>query len=148
MNRSAFLLTAIFIINFVVEHETAVADDMLDLQGKWQMTSIRNGVEQRVVKTVAGATETVEVYIDDKLVQKHHVDFELKVFGPAKVFTWKNGRIGAGPNAGKKLPDGRFIYRLEDRIWTAVHGMLDGNKTGIVREVYQRVGDPPPPPAS
>ncbi len=148
MRRYINEIVALFVLLAFIPVAFASEGELASLQGKWQMTTTRNGVEQRVVKTVDGPTETVEVFVNDKLVQKHHVDFEVKVFGPAKVFVWKNGRIAAGPNAGKRLPNGRFIYRIEVRTWTAVHGMLDGDKTGVLREVYQRVGDPPPSPAS
>ncbi len=148
MRRYINELVALFVLFAFISVPSAFGGDLDSLQGTWQMVTNSNGVEQRVVKTVIGAKETVEVFVNDKLVQRHHVDFELKEFGPARVFIWKNGRIAVGPNAGKRLPDGRFIYRIEVRTWTAVHGMLDGDKTGVLREVYQRVGDPPKPPAS
>lgn len=117
----------------------ASADDLGDLQGQWEMKVRQNGMEQRIVKTVAGTTETVEVYAGEMLVHKHMVDFELKTFGPAKVFVWRNRRNLVGPNAGQKLPDGRYLYRLDKTRWIGIHGMLEGDRTDVLREVFERV---------
>ena len=122
---------------------TAAADDLARFQGVWEMTGTSRGKPFRVVKTIVGATETVEVYFDSELTQKHHVDFELHSHGPARVFVWKNGRITAGPRAGQALPDGRCIYRMHGDTLTCVHGMLDGDRKPFLREVYRRVGAQP-----
>ena len=125
-----------------------LADDIALFQGTWEMKGVNAGVPIRVVKTIDGNNETVEVYSNGILTQKHHVKFELRAFGPAKVFLWKNGQITAGPRAGQGLPDGRFIYKIDKNTLIGVHGMLEGDKTSVLREVYKRVGDPPVAPAT
>ena len=53
-----------------------------------------------------------------------HGGTEIKTDGDVKVFRWKNGKVTAGPQQGQALADGAFIYRLEQKQWTAVFGML------------------------
>lgn len=141
------VIAILFGVTSTAWESRVAADDLADLQRKWGMTITANGIERRVIKTIEGTSETLEVYEDTKLIQKHIVDFELKSYGPAKVFTWKNGRIVAGPRAGQKSPDGRFIYRLEKLKWIGVHGMLDGDQTEVLREVYERLTPRPDPAA-
>ncbi len=124
---------------------SVLGDEIADLQGTWEMVQTYNGVEQRVVKTIEDRTETVEVFLDGVLTQKHVVDISIEVFGPVRVFHWRNGQITEGPNKGRKLPDGRSILRLEDQTWVAVHGMLRDDKTSVTVEVFKR---PPPAPSA
>ena len=148
MNVPGFAHFCLALTLLVAASGVASANDLALFQGTWEMTGTNAGNPIRVVKTIEGSKETVEVYSNGILTQKHHVDFELKAFGPAKVFLWTNGRITAGPRAGQRLPDGRFIYRIDDETLIGVHGMLEGDKTSVLREVYKRVGDPPASPAS
>ena len=113
-------------------------DDLADLQGKWELVLMQNGVEHRVIKTIEDQSETVEVFSNGQLTQKHVVDFTIEIAGSVKIFKWKNGRIIAGPYQGKNLPDGRFIFRLKDKKWIAVHGMLEGDRTDLMIERYVR----------
>ena len=124
------------------------ANDLASFQGTWEMTGTNAGVPIRVVKIIEENKETVEVYSNGNLTQKHHVEFELRAFGPAKVFVWTKGQITVGPRAGQRLPSGRFIYRIDDKTLVGVHGMLEGDKTSVLREVYKRVGKRPAPPAT
>lgn len=125
--------------------QVARSDDLADLQGTWEMVQKQNGVEHRVIKTIQDGTETVQVFLNGALTQKHVVEISVETFGPVKVFQWKNGQITEGPNKGKQLPDGRCIYRLEDKTWIAVHGLLKDDKKAVMIEVFKR---PPPAPAA
>ena len=125
--------------------QSARADDLADLQGTWVMEQMQNGVVQRVTKTIKDKTETVEVFVNGVLTQKHVVDFTLDVTGPVKIFRWENGQIVGGPNKGQKLPDGKFLFRLEDKTWIGVHGLFRDDKGPLTVEVYKR---PLPAPAA
>ena len=148
MNGVVHKRLSIFATLLFLSSGTCIADELALFQGKWEMKGKNAGNEIRVVKTIEGNKETVEVYSNGVLTQKHHVEFELKSFGPAKVFEWSNGRITHGPKTGKRLPDGRFIYKIDAKTLVGVHGMLDGDKTAVVREVYKRIGKPTQPPAT
>ena len=80
------------------------ADDVALFQRTWEMTGTNAEGPIRVVKTIEGNNETVEVYSNKILTQKHHVEFELKAFGPAKVFVWKNGQITQGRERDNACP--------------------------------------------
>jgi hypothetical protein len=72
------------------------------------------------------------------LLHEHVVEFELKTDGDVKVFRWKNGKVTAGPQQGQPLADGAFIYRLEQKQWTAVFGMLRTDTGPIYSQVFTR----------
>ena len=129
----------------ILSAQLSLGDEFGDLQGTWEMVQTQNGIEQRVTKTIKDRTETVEVFVRGVLTQKHVVEFSIETFGPAKIFLWKNGQIIDGPNKGKQLPDGRFIFRIEDKTWVAVHGMLQNDRTAVTIEVFKR---PPPVPSA
>lgn len=148
MKLSALGYSSIGLTILVATSSVVSADDLALFQGTWEMTGTNAGTSIRVVKTIEGKKETVEVYSNGILTQKHHVEFELKAYGPAKVFSWKNGQITAGSKAGQPLPDGRFIYRIGKKAIISVHGMLEGDRTSILREVFKRVGEPPALPAT
>jgi hypothetical protein len=138
MTRIQFPLIAIIAALAALAERPVHGDDLADLQGRWELVQAQNGVELRVIKTIEDNIETVEVFSNGTLTQKHVVELTLETVGPVKVFKWKNGRIVAGPHAGKNLPDGQFIYRLEPKRWIAVHGMLQDDRTGFILEIYQR----------
>ena len=52
------------------------------------------------------------------------------------MFRWKNGKVTAGPQQGQALADGAFIYRLEQKQWTAVFGMLRTDTGPIYSQVF------------
>lgn len=143
MNTLRPLGLSLFATLSLVAGSTVLADDLELFQGKWEMRGTSGDKPVRVLKTIEGKKETVELYVDGKLQQRHHVDIELKSFGPAKVFQWKNGRITAGPRAGQKLGDGRFLYKIDGKKLIGIHGMLDGDKQDVLRETYIRISDPP-----
>lgn len=148
LNSPRYKQFFVFAICLLLTYETCNADELARFQGKWEMKGKNAGNEIRVVKTIEGNRETVEVFSNGVLTQKHYVEFELKSFGPVNVFLWSNGRITQGPKTGKRLPDGRFIYKIDAKTLVGVHGMLDGDKTAVVREVYKRIGKPTQPPAT
>ena len=130
---------------FLFSVQFSLGDELAELQGTWEMVQTQNGVEQRVTKTIKDRTETVEVFVNGVLTQKHEVEIAIETFGPVKVFLWKNGQIIGGPNKGKKFPDGKSIFRLEDKTWIAVHGMLQDDNNSVAIEVFRR---PPTVPSA
>ena len=137
--KTGFLSLALSILLSLCSPSSA--DDLALFQGTWEMKGSNKGKPVQVIKTIKDNHETVEVYTGGVLTQKHEVEFELKTYGPAKVFVWKKGVITEGPRKGQSLPAGRFIYKIEPKKLTGVHGMLEGDQTPILREVYMRVAD-------
>ena len=136
MNRFLPALAIVTMTQVCLAEQTKLDEDLTELQGRWEMLQVQNEVERRVVKTIEDKTETVEVYDNGILTQKHVVDISIERSGSVKICQWKNGRIVGGPNEGKNLPDGRFIYRLEDKTWIAVHGMIQGDRGPIILEIF------------
>jgi hypothetical protein len=120
----------------------ATNDDLMTLQGVWEM-ELKNGNETiRVQKEIRGNRETLRTYRGEQLIHEHKVDFELSRSGEAKVFRWKNGENTFGPRKGAEMPDGAFIYRLKPDRWIGVSGFLPGeDDKPVTLEQYQKVGD-------
>ena len=112
--------------------------DVVALQGVWEMQFQKDGHQIKVVKEIKEHRETVRAYLDGQLEQEHAVDFELERGAGVRVFRWKNGLISAGPRKGQKLPDGGFVYRLQQDEWIGVFGLLDDNQGKVFPEVYRR----------
>jgi hypothetical protein len=135
--RSA-LLTAGAVLALCLVSRPAAADELQTLQGTWETKVTSNGREYRIVKTIDGQKETVRTFDGTTLLHEHAVEFELKTDGDVRVFRWKNGKVTAGPQQGQPLADGAFIYRLEQKQWTAVFGMLRADTGPIYSQVFTR----------
>lgn len=113
--------------------------DLLRLQGEWEMKIQQGDVTIRIVKSVKGNLETVRRYQGEQLIHEHVVEFELIETDSVKLMRWKNGRVTKGPNAGQKMADGQFIYRLEGDQWLSVFGFLKGEQRPPGIEAFSRV---------
>ncbi len=132
------LLTTCALLALCLVSRTAAADDLQTLQGTWETKVTSNGNEYRVEKVIDGQKETVRTFDGTMLLHEHVVEFEIKTDGDVKVFRWKNGKVTAGPQQGQALADGAFIYRLEQKQWTAVFGMLRTDTGPIYSQVFTR----------
>jgi hypothetical protein len=132
------VLATLALLALCLVSRTAAADDVQSLQGTWETKVTSNGIEYRVEKSIDGQKETVRTFDGANLLHEHVVEFELKTDGDVKVFRWKNGKVTAGPQQGQPLADGAFIYRLEQKQWTAVFGMLRTDTGPIYSQVFTR----------
>jgi len=115
------------------------ADDLADLQGSWESEVKQQGATLKVVKTIVGQQETVEVFDKEKLVHRHVVLFSIEEHGDAKIFRYPPGQVTFGPRNGKELPGGAYLHRVKDDQWIAVFGMLKGDTGKVHAQVFRRV---------
>jgi len=139
----SLLLLVFFLI--ALPHEL-FAGDLETLQGSWESTIQQNGKTLRIVKTIEGKSETLDVYLGKQLLRRHVVDFEIDDQGKVKTFAYRNGLITIGPTAGQKLPDGKYIYQLTKDRWTGVFGALNGDVGPVYLQIFRRVAEDPPQP--
>jgi hypothetical protein len=149
LNRAVLRVLGVICIDLIFSASLA-AGDLETLQGIWETTIQQNGRQYRAVKTVEGNCETVDVFAGEHLIRRHVVDFEIDEAGQMKIFTYGNGQITIGADAGKKLPDGKFIYQISDdqNRWTGIYGALKGENGPIYIQAYRRVGPQPPKPST
>jgi hypothetical protein len=126
--------------------EANAKQDLAKVQGTWvaegrdPRTGKRLG---RIVKFIKGKKEmVVQEGPDGQVVNAHRVDFEVCRLGAVRLFTYYNGEITEGPQKGQKMPPYTYIYRVDDKAFTEVMGMLVGQErqTPSARQ-YRRVED-------
>lgn len=135
------LRNLLFVLATVVLPASSFAGDLDSLQGSWETNFRQNERTYRAVKTIKGQTETVEVFDGEKLMKKHSVDFELDECDGIKTFTYRNGRVTFGAGAPTKLPDGKYIYRLDKDSWIGVFGALSTDSGPVYLQTFKRVVD-------
>ena len=132
------LQTSLFVLMAAFMSSWAYGGDLDDLQGKWETTFEQNGRSYRAVKTIKNRTETVEVFDGEMLMKRHSVEFDLNDDGEVKTLTYKNGQITFGAGSPAKLPDGKYIYRLEKDIWIGVFGALSKDTGPVYLQTFKR----------
>lgn len=133
---------------FILLSPTLWAGDLESLQGQWEMSFQQQGRPLRVVKTIEGNRETVDVFDGEKLLKQHVVEFELETTDRVKIFTYRHGRVTRGHGTGQQVPDGSFIYRLSEDRWIGVYGVLRGDMGPGYTAEYRRVAWPVAPQAN
>jgi len=136
---------ALFVLMAAFAPSCANAGDLDSLQGAWETTFEQNGKTYRAVKTIKERNESVEVYDGQTLMKKHEVEFELKDDGEVKTLTYRNGRITFGAGSPAKLPDGKYIYRLDKDNWVGIFGTLSTDTGPVYIQTFKRVVESKPP---
>ena len=137
--RMLRLQYVLFVLIATVAQSWANAGDLEDLQGAWETTFEQNGKTYRAVKTIKDRNESVEVYDGQTLMKKHDVEFEVKDDGEVKTLKYRNGRITFGAGSPAKLPDGKYIYRLDKDNWVGIFGALSADTGPVYMQTFKRV---------
>ena len=133
-------------LNGKAADEANATKDLTKVQGTWvaEGRDPRTGkVLGRVVKYIKGNKEMVVTEgPGGQVVEAHRVDFEVGRLGAVRLFTYYNGEVTDGPQKGQKMPPYTYIYRVDDKAFTKVMGMLVGQErqTPSARQ-YRRVDD-------
>jgi YD repeat-containing protein len=110
----------------------SIRDDLARMQGTWerQIRPEENLTYKRCVKELGDGRETVTYYdAAGQVTRQHTVDFKLEQHGPARLFTFWNQQITAGPEAGKQIPERRsYLYRISGDELAEVWGFLPGQE--------------------
>ena len=139
------LRNVLFVLMALLAPSRGNAGDLESLQGAWETTFEQNGKTYRAVKTIKERNESVEVYDGQTLMKKHEVEFELKDDGEVKTLTYRNGRITFGAGSPAKLPDGKYIYRLDKDNWVGIFGALSTDTGPVYMQTFKRVVKSIPP---
>ena len=146
-----FLQSTTLLLCGLIVPVTALADEpdteLQLIQGVWQVEGkAADGTAVRIVKHVAGESETVTVFdAEGNTVHEHAADFELTKTEHVRIFTYFNYRLTAGPSKGTTR-DGRFsyLYRVEGDRFIEIHGILNGDKGPPRVQIWSRMKDEAP----
>ena len=101
------------------------------------------GLLFRSVKEERDGRSMVTTYDDvGNIVEAHTAEFKLEKRGPVNVFSFFNLTVIAGPNKGLTQPaTSSFIYRVDDKQFAEVWGMLEGDTAPPYMLVWRRLKD-------
>ncbi|OJW03197.1 MAG: hypothetical protein BGO49_00020 [Planctomycetales bacterium 71-10] len=113
-------------VNTDPPRDPATGDDMMRLQGAWEM---RHGNESkgdptiRSVKMIIGNRETLRRYsiATGELLGEKTVEFRLSQSGPVRVFSFR-------PIGGEASAEYSFVYRIVNDEFYDVTGLLHGTE--------------------
>lgn len=129
----------LFVVGLVISSASVFGSDLENLQGDWETSFQQDGKVYRAVKTIKGQTETVEVFDGERLMKRHSVNFELDERDGIRTFAYRNGQITFGAGAPAKLPDGKYIYRIDGDKWIGVFGAFSNDNGPVYIETFKRV---------
>lgn len=120
----------------------AAAVDSQRMQGRWarEFTNPQRAVF-RVEKVIDGNRETVTTFdTNGNTIESHTDNFQLKLDGNVRVFTYSNYVVTAGRNLGAQIPGPRsYLYKLDGDTLHEVWGLLEGDRLAPVAFAWKRV---------
>ena len=123
--------------------ETATAEELATVQGKWVRTVKTDRGTFKVVKEHKG-NETTVTWLDSEgnVVAAKKSQFRLEQTGKVRILTFFNNVITAGPQQGQtdKAPTS-YIYRVTGDTFFEVNGLLIGDDTEPVAFTWKRVNE-------
>ena len=128
---------------WITAQDVTKTDDPLIL-GKWIVTENTKNGPLTVIKEHANGTTTLTALDATKRVLYSKTSqYHTERHGNVKVFVFANSKYTAGPDTGKT--DRRtksYVYRVDDKKFYEVRGMIDGveETPGII--VWERVNSP------
>ena len=129
----------ILVVVFSISPTFVFAGDLDTLQGEWETTFEQGGRIYRAVKSIKGKTETVEVCDGDRLMKRHSVDFDLDERDGIRTFIYRNGQITFGTGSPGKLPDGKYIYRIDGDKWIGIYGAFSNDNGPAYVQTFKKV---------
>ena len=131
----------LFVMVLAVSPVIVFASDLDKLQGDWETSFQQDGKVYRVIKTIKGQTETVEVLDGERVMKRHSVDFEIDERDGISTFTYRNGQVTFGPGSPAKLPDGKYIYRIEGDKWIGIFGAFTTDQGPAYIQTFKRLAE-------
>ncbi|MBT4866970.1 MAG: hypothetical protein HON53_17845 [Planctomycetaceae bacterium] len=124
--------------------KTPVQLDLAAVQGRWErpLTDNNGNVVGNAVKEIKGDIETIS-YFDaaGQLRHAHKVKVKLKRLGRARLFSYTNIGITAGPNKGRKVEGGgSYLYKVEgDKFLEITNALVGEEKDELTVLTWKRV---------
>ena len=113
------------------------------IQGRYERIFTHSGAKLRSVLELAEDKSTVTTYDEaGTVVDAHTSTFKTEKRGPVRVFTFNNSVVTAGPNKGYSDSATRsYIYRLDDKTFTEVWGLLEGDESPPRMAVWRKLDE-------
>jgi hypothetical protein len=115
------------------------ADELLELQGKWEFRFQENGRNLRALKIVDGDMETVETYDCNQLVHRHVVKLEAIEAEGICVIQYGESTVTDGARKGQKGKPGSFVSKRLKNKWYNVSGLNMNEETPLSVAEFTRI---------
>ncbi|QDV53749.1 hypothetical protein [Gimesia fumaroli] len=149
MKHIVLLAAILFCGTTAFSAEPAPEEDYQILEGKWTRNDKdSNGAPLRIEQELTEQVSKFRVYdASGQVIHAHEAKFRLQRMSDAKLFTYYDLKVLAGPNKGKiqKAPRS-FIYRVKKHQFIQVEGILIDDKTPLRMTVWWKVKPPAPKP--
>ena len=121
--------------------QMAWADELRELQGKWEFRFQENGRNLRALKIIDGDMETVETYDGNQLVHRHVVKLEALETEGICVIKYGESTVTDGARKGQKGKPGSFVSKRLRNKWYNVSGLNINEETPLSVAEFTRIPD-------
>ena len=129
------------LLAYSIVPQMAWADELRELQGKWEFRFQENGRNLRAIKIIAGDMETVETYDGHQLVHRHVVKLEAIETEGICVIKYGESTVTDGARKGQKGKPGSFVSKRLRNKWYNVSGLNINEETPLSVAEFTRIPD-------
>jgi len=130
-----------FLLATLILPEMSGADELKELQGRWEFRFQENGRNLKAIKIIDGDTETVETYDGEQLVHRHIVKIEAIETEGVCVIKYGESTVTDGARKGQKGKPGSFLSKRLRSKWYNVSGMNINGETPLSVAEFTRIPD-------
>ncbi len=139
--KSVFVSAMGFLLAFLLLPQESGADELQELQGRWEFRFQENGRNLKAIKIIEGDTETVETYDGNQLVHRHVVKLEAVETEGVCVIKYGESTVTDGARKGQKGKPGSFLSKRLKNRWYNVSGMSIKDEMPISVAEFTRIPD-------
>ena len=141
IRKNVFISAMGFLLATLILPEMSGADELKELQGRWEFRFQENGRNLKAIKIIDGDTETVETYDGNQLVHRHIVKIEAIETEGVCVIKYGESTVTDGARKGQKGKPGSFLSKRLRSKWYNVSGMNINDETPLSVAEFTRIPD-------
>ena len=141
IRKNVFISAMGFLLATLILPEMSGADELKELQGRWEFRFQENGRNFKAIKIINDDTETVETYDGEQLVHRHIVKIEAIETEGVCVIKYGESTVTDGARKGQKGKPGSFLSKRLRSKWYNVSGMNINDETPLSVAEFTRIPD-------
>ena len=141
--KDAVILVVGFLVATMMSPQNSAADELRELQGKWEFRFQENGRNLKAIKIIDGDTETVETYDVNQLVHRHVVKLEAIETDDVCVMKYGESTVTDGPRKGQRGKPGSFVSKRLKNKWYNIGGLRANEEFPPTVAEFTRIPDDP-----
>jgi hypothetical protein len=141
IRKNVFVSRLWLLLASLILPQMAWADELKELQGKWEFRFQENGRNLRALKIIEGDMETVETYDGNQLVHRHVVKLEAIETEGVCLIKYGESTVTDGARKGQKGKPGSFVSKRLRNKWYNVSGLNINKETPLSIAEFTRISD-------